>query len=56
MSSMIEYLGCGFITSVDRGTIDFKVAKFSSIRDIIIPFFEKYPLQSSKNIIFFFFL
>jgi len=52
MSSMIEYLGCGYITSVDRGTIDFKVAKFSSIRDIIIPFFEKYPLQSSKNINF----
>jgi len=46
---MVEYLGCGSITSVDRGTIDFKVTKFSSIRDIIIPFFEKYPLQSSKN-------
>ena len=49
ISSMVEYLGCGSITSVDRGTIDFKVTKFSSIRDIIIPFFEKYPLQSSKN-------
>lgn len=52
MSSMIEYLGCGFITSVDRGTIDYKVTKFSSIRDIIIPFFEKYLLQSSKNLNF----
>jgi len=52
MNSLIEYLGCGFITSINRGTIDFKVAKFSSIRDTIIPFFEKYPLQSSKNINF----
>jgi hypothetical protein len=49
MNSLIEYLGCGNITSVIRGTIDFKVTKFSSIRDTIIPFFEKYPLQSSKN-------
>ena len=49
MNTLIEYLGCGNITSVNRGTIDFKVTKFSSIRDTIIPFFEKYPLQSSKN-------
>jgi len=49
MSSLIEYLGCGYMTSVNRGTIDFKVTKFSSIRDTIIPFFEKYPLQTSKN-------
>ena len=49
MNSLIEYLGCGNISAVDRGTIDFKVSKFSSIRDNIIPFFKKYPLQSSKN-------
>jgi len=49
MNSLIEYLGCGNITSMNRGTIDFKVTKFSSIRDTIIPFFEKYPLQGSKN-------
>ena len=52
MSSMIEYLGCGFITSVDRGTIDIKVTKFSSIRDTIIPFFKEYPLQGNKNLDF----
>lgn len=49
MNSLIEYLGCGNITSVNRGTIDLKVTEFSSIRDTIIPFFEKYPLQTSKN-------
>jgi hypothetical protein len=55
MNSLIEYLGCGNITSVNRGTIDFKITKFSSIRDTIIPFFEKYPLQSSKNKSFLYF-
>lgn len=55
MNSLIEYLGSGFITSVNRGTIDFKITKFSSIRDIIIPLFEKYPLQSSKNTKFLYF-
>lgn len=28
MNSLIEYLGCGNITSVNRGTIDFKITKF----------------------------
>ena len=41
MNSLIEYLGCGNITAVNRGTIDFKVSKFSSIRDNIIPLLEK---------------
>uniref|UniRef100_UPI0030E2826D hypothetical protein n=1 Tax=Ophiocordyceps sobolifera TaxID=94213 RepID=UPI0030E2826D len=54
MKSLIEYLGCGNI-SLDnrgRGTINFKVTKFSNIRDIIIPFFDKYPLQGNKNLDF----
>ena len=49
MNSLIKYLGCGYITSVNRGTISFKVTKFSNIRDNIIPLFEKYLLQGSKN-------
>jgi hypothetical protein len=52
MKSLIEHLGCGYTSLVNRGTIDFKVSKFSSIRDIIIPFFFKYPLQGSKNLDF----
>ena len=32
----------------DRGTIDFKVSNFSSIKDIIIPFFNKYCLYGNK--------
>ncbi|KAI0186605.1 hypothetical protein F4808DRAFT_469381 [Astrocystis sublimbata] len=33
---------CGYTTLDDRGTIDFKVTNFSSIKDIIIPFFNQY--------------
>lgn len=45
MKSLIEYLGCGFKCSENRGTIDFKVSK----RDIVIPFFDKHPLQGNKS-------
>jgi len=52
MKSLIEYLGCGY-TSLDRkGIIYFKVTKFSEIRDIIIPIFNQYSLQGSKNLDF----
>jgi hypothetical protein len=49
MKSLIEYLGCGYTTLENRGTIDFKVTKISNIRDVIIPFFNKYPLQGVKS-------
>ena len=50
IKSLIEYLGCGYTSLVraDRGTIDFKVSNFSSIKDIIIPFFNKYCLYGNK--------
>jgi hypothetical protein len=66
MKSLIKYLGCGYTTLENRGTIDFKVlcvnldigshtkraglvTKISNIRDVIIPFFNKYPLQGIKS-------
>jgi hypothetical protein len=52
MKSLIEYLGCGNTTLDSRGTIDFKVTNFTSIRDIIIPFFDKYRLQGNKSLDF----
>lgn len=52
MKSLIEYLGCGNTSLDSRGTIEFKVTNFSSIRDIIIPFFNKYRLQGNKNLDF----
>ena len=53
IKSFIEYLGCGNITLENRGTIDFKVTKFSELKDIIVPFFIKYPLQGNKTLDFY---
>lgn len=49
IKSLVEYLRCGYTTLENRGTIGFKVTKMSNIRDVIIPFFEKYPLQGIKS-------
>nr|YP_009072380.1 LAGLIDADG endonuclease [Sclerotinia borealis]AIJ56809.1 LAGLIDADG endonuclease [Sclerotinia borealis] len=49
MKSLIEYLRCGYTTLENRGTVDFKVTKISNIRDVIFPFFYKYPLQGVKS-------
>jgi hypothetical protein len=55
IKSLIEYLGCGYTSLDDRGTIDFKVSNFSSIKDIIIPFFNKYSLNGNKFLDFAYF-
>lgn len=45
-----NYLNCGKVyISNTQNDVRLKVEKFSDIYDIIIPFFEKYPLQSSKK-------
>jgi hypothetical protein len=38
--------------SENRGTIDFKITKFSDILNIVVPFFVKYPLQGNKSLDF----
>jgi hypothetical protein len=38
--------------SENRGTIDFKITKFSDILSIVVPFFAKYPLQGNKSLDF----
>lgn len=50
MKSLIEYLGCGNTNLDSTGTINFKVTNFSSIKNIIIPFFAKYHLKGNKNL------
>ena len=50
MKSLIEYLGCGNTNLDYTGTINFKVTNFSSIKNIIIPFFAKYHLKGNKNL------
>jgi len=49
IKSLIEYLGCGYTSLDNKGTIDFNVSDFSSIKDIIIPFYKKYCLHGNNN-------
>lgn len=44
----INYFNCGSVY-IRNDALDFKVAKFSSITEIIIPFFKKYPILGSKK-------
>jgi hypothetical protein len=49
MKSLVKYLDCGRYESVlghDHG--NYVVTRFTDICNIIIPFFEKYPLQGIK--------
>lgn len=50
IKSLIEYLGCGNTSLDSRGTIDFRVTNFSSIKYIILPFLLKYPLIGNKKL------
>jgi hypothetical protein len=51
MVSFIEFFGCGYYyPSEGRG--DFKVQSFSSIKEIIIPFFKKNPILGVKALDF----
>jgi len=42
-----SYLNCGTIY-ISRSTVDFYVSNFNDIINIIIPFFDKYPIQGTK--------
>ena len=50
LTKFIDLLGCGKIekASTRPDDINYRVNKFSDIRDKIIPFFNKYPLHFSK--------
>ena len=47
MRSFIEYFKCGQVIK-DRDTYKFLVIKFSDQTEIIIPFFQKYPIIGVK--------
>lgn len=51
MRSSIEYFKCGNIYK-DRDAFNFCVTKISDIVNIIIPFFQKYPIQGVKGLDF----
>ena len=54
MKSLVEYLGCGRYVAgplgYDHG--EFIVSNLSDITEIIIPFFEKYPIKGNKSLDF----
>lgn len=44
-----EYFACGVISNPAR-SVNFVVNSFKDIHKVIIPFFDKYPLQSTKRL------
>lgn len=49
MERIVTYWGCGCVKKRNTDTVDFKLNKSELLNNIIIPFFQKYPLQSAKN-------
>lgn len=47
MRSIVYFLGCGRIY-VYKGSVDFIIDKISDISNILIPLFEKHPIQGIK--------
>ncbi|CAF3543994.1 unnamed protein product [Fusarium graminearum] len=43
---------CGYTSLDGRGAIDFKVSDFSSLKNIIIPFYDKYYIHGNKSLDF----
>ena len=51
MKNLVDYFGCGrYVASDNYG--DFLVTKFKDLVDIIIPFFDKYPIIGMKALDF----
>ena len=48
MERIVTYLDCGSVKKRNTDTVDFKLNKFEILNNIIIPFFQNYPLQSAK--------
>lgn len=48
INSLIKYLNCGKVYS-QQDLVKFVVTKYSEIINIIIPFFNKYPIQGVKS-------
>lgn len=50
-----KYLGCGKIISSKLGMINLGIYSFKDLSTIIVPFFKKYKLKTSKEIDFYYF-
>lgn len=47
MKGLINYFGCGNVYN-KQNSVEFVVTKFKDITEIIIPFFDKYPIVGVK--------
>jgi hypothetical protein len=53
MESLVSYFGCGrYVPRNNKDFGEFIITKFSDITDIIIPFFEKFPIVGVKALDF----
>lgn len=53
IESLIKFLGCGYIVNrPDREIAEYRVVSLNDTTGKIIPFFQMYPLQGSKQIDF----
>ena len=52
MKNLINIWNCGNVVIRDskHSIVDFKINKFTVIRNEIIPFFQKYPIQGVKRL------
>ena len=48
MERIATFFECGGVKKRNIDAVDFKLNKFEELENIIIPFFQKYPLQSAK--------
>lgn len=51
MNSLVKYWGCGKTTVIaTRPVVRFNVVKFTEFKNIIVPFFNKFPLYGNKKL------
>jgi len=50
MNNIVKYLDCGqLVKKSSHSAVDFKLGNFNNIINKIVPFLQKYPLQSVKK-------
>lgn len=56
LNRILEYFGCGILIKTtsksknpDNLAYDLNISKFSDVFDIIIPFFQKFPIYGAKH-------
>ena len=52
LERIVTFLDCGSVKKRNTDAVDFKLNKFELLETLIIPYFQKYPLQTVKNLDF----